>query len=355
VRRYRWTLALALVLAAAVPLVLGGRALPEELGRFPWPLFLALLGMIVLAWNLNAARIRLLLHGAGRPLGQGRALAVLMATEFAICATPGGAGGPLALVALLRREGVPGARAAAVYAVDQLMDMVFFLTALVALAAYGLTRAVVPHPGWQLALPAGLLGGGLLALLLLVRHDRAAIQVAGRVQRALRLGRLRGLASARRLLRFRRAVRSTLGLPRRRLLAVYLLCTGHWLLRYTVLYLVVRGLGVDLDWGYTFLAQMLSLTAGQASLMPGGAGGTEVAAGALLGAVMPLKTAATAILVWRLVTYYWYLVAGGAVFAWTGGRALWGRVAGGRHAEAPPAATPAPPTPAAAQTSAGNR
>jgi len=247
-RRYRWTLALALVLAAAVPLSLGGRALPAELGRFPRPLFVGLLGMIVLAWNLNAARIRLLLHGTGRRLGQGRALAVLMATEFAICATPGGAGGPITLVALLRREGVTGARAAAVYAVDQLMDLVFFLTALVALAAYGLTRAVVPHPAWQLALPAGLLAGGLAVLLALLRYDRAAIQAVGRVQRALRLGRLRGLASARRLLRFRRAVRATLGLPRARLLAVYLLCTGHWLLRYTVLYLVVRGLGVEVDW-----------------------------------------------------------------------------------------------------------
>lgn len=329
-RHLRWPLLLALLLAAAVPLALGGRALPAELGRFPWPLFLGLLGMILVSWNLNAARIRLLLAGTGRRLGQRRALAVLMATEFAICATPGGAGGPVTQVALLRREGVPGARAAAVYAVDQLMDLVFFLNALLALAVYAVVRAAVPHPGWELALPAGLVAGGLLALALLLRHDRAVIRGTGRLLRRLGLRRLWGPAAARHLLRFRRAVRATLRLHPLRLLAVYLLCTTHWLVRYTVLYVVLRGLGVQVDWAYVFLAQMLALSAGQASLMPGGAGGTEVAAGALLGAVMPLKTAATAILIWRLVTYHWYLAAGGAVFAWTGGRALWARVSGRR-------------------------
>jgi glycosyltransferase 2 family protein len=342
VKRLRWTLLPALLVAVAVPLLLGGRALPAELGRFPWPLFAGLLGMIVVSWNLNAARIRLLLAGTGRPLGQGRALAVLMATEFAICATPGGAGGPLTLVALLRREGVPGARAAAVYAVDQLMDLVFFLNALLALAVYGLVRAVVPHPAWQLALPAGLLAGGLLALALLVRHDRAVIRGTGKMLRVFGIRRLCGPVAVRRMLRFRRAVRATLGLHPLRLLAVYLLCTTHWLIRYTVLYLVLLGLGVKVDWAYTFLAQMLALSAGQASLIPGGAGGTEVAAGALLGAVMPLSTAATAILIWRLVTYHWYLAAGGAVFAWTGGRALWERVSDRRADRSPPVGPVAP-------------
>ncbi|MGV8514907.1 lysylphosphatidylglycerol synthase domain-containing protein, partial [Pseudomonas aeruginosa] len=63
----------------------------------------------------------------------------------------------------------------------------------------------------------------------------------------------------------------SLRLPKRRLLAVFLLSSTHWLLRFSVLDLTLRGLGVDIQWAWTFLIQMVSLSAGQLSLIPGGA------------------------------------------------------------------------------------
>ena len=93
-----WLLAGAVLIAALVPLLLGGSELFERLLRFPPGLLVVMLGMIVLGWYLNAFRLRLLI-GRGQ-LRQPRALGIVIATEFAICATPGGAGGPLTMMAL---------------------------------------------------------------------------------------------------------------------------------------------------------------------------------------------------------------------------------------------------------------
>ena len=87
-----WLLGGALAAAALVPLLLGGRGLFERLWQFPGGLLMIMLGMVLLGWNLNALRLRLLL--GRRQLDQRRAFGIVVATEFAICATPGGAGGP---------------------------------------------------------------------------------------------------------------------------------------------------------------------------------------------------------------------------------------------------------------------
>ncbi|MEE4461814.1 lysylphosphatidylglycerol synthase domain-containing protein, partial [Azotobacter chroococcum] len=94
-----WLLLGGLLAALLIPLLLGGSGLWRQLQSFPANLLLAMLGIILVCWNLNALRLRLLLPGYR--LHQKDALGIIMATEFAICATPGGAGGPLTLMALL--------------------------------------------------------------------------------------------------------------------------------------------------------------------------------------------------------------------------------------------------------------
>ena len=86
--------------------------------------------------------------------------------------------------------------------------------------------------------------------------------------------------------------------------------------------LVLRGLGTDLQWVSSFLVQMLALSAGQFSLLPGGAGAAELTSATLLTPMVGKSTAAAAILIWRVVTYYFYLVVGGPVFVCLLGKPL---------------------------------
>ncbi|WP_460418249.1 lysylphosphatidylglycerol synthase transmembrane domain-containing protein [Pseudomonas sp. microsymbiont 2] len=312
-KRLGW-LALALLPALLVPALLGGGQLLPRLRTFAPDLMLPLLGMILLCWTLNAARLRLLLGEQGARLGRVRSLGVVMATEFAICSTPAGSGGPLTLMALLRREHIAASRSGAVFAMDQLNDLVFFFCAMLAIAAYALFHSLGHNQQSMLLGSALLLCAALGGIVGLLRARRAVMRGNGRLLRRLGMAPARRRHWARKLLRFLHALADTWRLPKPTLALVFALTCAHWGLRYSVLFLVLRGLGVELAWIPSFLVQMLSLSAGQFSLLPGGAGAAEVTSATLLAPLVGSSTAAAAILIWRAVTFYFYLLAGGPVF-----------------------------------------
>lgn len=319
--RIGWLLA-ALVMAALVPVLLGGSEMLTRLERFPPVLLLALFAMIVLCWTLNALRLRLLLGSQGERIGRLRSVGVVMATEFAICTTPGGSGGPLTLMALLSRDRVRPAHSGAVFAMDQLNDLLFFLCAVLGIVVYTLFHRLGSSVEGMLVGSAALMLGALGLSLMLVRWRRPLMRFNGRLLKRLRVRPQVRRRWARRLLNFFRAFSATLHLPRRTLLLVFGLTCLHWALRYSVLYLVLIGLGGNLQWVSSFLVQVLSLSAGQFSLLPGGAGAAELTSATLLTPMVGKSTAAAAVLVWRVVTYYFYLVAGGPVFLCLLGRPL---------------------------------
>ena len=323
--RIGWLLA-ALVMAALVPALLGGTDLLPRLRSFPPGLLLMLFGMILACWTLNALRLRLLLGSQGEKIGRMRSLGVVMATEFAICTTPGGSGGPLTLMALLSRDRVRPAHSGAVYAMDQLNDLLFFLCAVLGIVIYTLFHRL------GRSFEGMLLGSALLMLsilglgVMLLRWRRPLMRGNGRLLKRLNVRASTRRRWARRLLNFFRAFTATLRLPRRILALVFGLTCLHWAMRYSVLYLVLIGLGGDLQWIASFLVQVLALTAGQFSLLPGGAGAAELTSATLLTPMVGKSTAAAAVLVWRVVTYYFYLVAGGPVFLCLLGKPLLQRI-----------------------------
>jgi len=116
-------------------------------------------GMIILCWLINSVRIRLLLGEQRGQLGRLNSLGVVISTEFAMCATPGGSGGPLTLMVLLARNGIRPAHGSAVFAMDQLSDLlVFFLRT----AGDRVVRSVPqpqPTPGVAVGAQCGIDGG----------------------------------------------------------------------------------------------------------------------------------------------------------------------------------------------------
>lgn len=313
--RRHWLLLLLIAIGVgiAVPLVLGGHKMVEHLAQVPVGWLLAMLALIFVCWNLNAWRLRIMLRGRATGLTHRAALATTMATECVLNATPGGSGAPFTLATLLGRYGVSPAVATAVLAVDQLTDMVVFALLLPTLALYGLARYLDLGGWWQMTVPFGLLIGGLVLAVLMARHHRGLIAVTGRCLQAMRVSRTRRFGLARSTMRFRHGIRDTLAVPKRRLMAMFLLCLVHWLLRYSVLYMAVLALGQHIDWAYGFFVQMVAMGAGHLTLLPGGAGGAEVAGAALLHPWLGSITTATVIVVWRFMTFYWYLIAGGLV------------------------------------------
>jgi uncharacterized protein (TIRG00374 family) len=315
-------LIVALLVAVLIPALLGGGETWSRLAHFPLAWLLVMFGMILLCWLINTLRLRLLLGDQRTRVSPVRSLGVVMAAEFAYCATPGGSGGPLTIMALLARNGVRPARGSAVFAMDQLSDLLFFLCALCGISIYALFQHLGQRMEWLLTVSAVSMFGGLVGCALVARYHRLLIRLSGRLLVRLNIKPATRLRWARKLLHFLAAFTETLKLPFQTLVTVFALTCLHWTLRYSVLYLALRGLGADMQWAWSFLVQMLSLSAGQFSLLPGGAGAAELTSAALLAPMVGKSTAAAAILIWRAVTYYFYLVVGGPVFLLMLGRPL---------------------------------
>jgi glycosyltransferase 2 family protein len=319
--RRLWLGLVAFTMSFAVPLYWAGVGpLFAELQKVSPRLIAAALTMVAVGWAFNAARLRLLTANVGITVPRRRAYAVVISTEFAGAATPGGVGGPLTYLYLLRRHGLDSARAASLYAVDHIMDLAFFATAFpLALLVFALGGSL-DDPLWFSLAILGPLSGGVVTVIALMRHYRPLMRGMGRMLRWLRISLRRRQRIARWIIQFRHAIGLLLAMPRHRLALLYLYCAGHWLLRYSVLPLVLFGLGQNVPWSYLFLVQGALLFAGQLSMLPGGAGGVELGFAALLAAWLDPGTLALGLLLWRFVTFYWYLLLGAPVFAITTGR-----------------------------------
>ncbi|WP_447555727.1 lysylphosphatidylglycerol synthase transmembrane domain-containing protein [Vreelandella sp. EE22] len=320
-----------LLAALAAPLLLlalsGGREALLHVRAFPISLLGLMLCVAALCWNINALRLRLMLGGRAGTLGQANALGIELAAKFALCATPGGSGGPVTLLALLAQRGVPPAKGTAMFLIDQGCDSLFFVTMLGVAVGVTLTSDTQwPHQG---LIQAALVGLGLL----LVSTALAICYLPA----LLRLRPIWPLSAAkrrwlvRRLLRCRYALQVTLRLPRPVLAGILLLTALHWLLRYSLLYLAVLGVGAQADWLWTFLIQMLAMAASQLSFLPGGAGAAELGVGGMLLPLMAPEQVGAAVLIWRLVTYHLYLAVGAPLFILLGSRWLKARRSDVRH------------------------
>lgn len=315
-------LIIGLIAIIAIPVIWGGSNILPLLHQFPLHLLAVMIGMIFVCWYLNAAKLRVLLAGRSGHLTRLQSMGVIMAVEFAICATPGGAGGYLTLIAIMKQRGLRPAETTAVFAVDQMIDMVFFFVSMLLIGLYTVMTAIQLPSMKVLAIPLALMAMALSALIYAGRHhDRMLHHVAGFLK-LCHVSSPRRRSWMRRLLVFRHALRTTLKMPRYMLLQAFWLGVMHWLVRYTVLYLALYGLGHKVDWGYTYLVQMVSMAAGQITLLPGGAGGAEFTSMFMLDRIVGHDTAAAAILIWRLVTYHFYLIAGIPAFLLLAGRPL---------------------------------
>ncbi|WP_447895471.1 lysylphosphatidylglycerol synthase transmembrane domain-containing protein [Vreelandella sp. GE22] len=314
--------AVLLLIALITPLLLtslaGGRAALGHVQAFPLGLLALMVATAAVCWNLNALRLRLMLGAHPGAPNQAGALGIELAAKFALCATPGGSGGPVTMLALLAKRGVPPARGTAMFLIDQGCDSLFFLTMLGVAVAATLTGIVDwPHQG--------LIQAALLALGALLVSVALAIVYLPRLLRlrpAARPNAVKRRWLIRRLLRCRHALRVTLHLPGRTLAAILLLTALHWVLRYSLLYMAVLGVGGQAEWLWTFLVQMLAMAASQLSFLPGGAGAAELGVGTLLLPLMAPEQVAAAVLVWRLVSYHLYLAVGAPVFVVLGSRCL---------------------------------
>lgn len=305
-----WLIAAALIATLAVPMLLGGRDALLETVRLPVQGYFTILLAIALSWIARAFKLNLLLRRLNVHTGIGHALGIALASDFAFIATPAGVGGYAASVYYLRRAGATTSAAATITAVDQALDLLFFALAL-PLAGLAIFGSNLPRALTTAAFGAGVLMF-VLALVVVLARRRLFDWLFSDNGLTARWPALRRLQNALRELiaNLREDARVLLAGGPAFLLALALTTILQWLGRYGVFWLALVALGQRLPFAFVLIVQTLVLHAAQWTGVPSGGGGAELGLTATLAAWVPATDLASALLLWRMATFYLCLLAG---------------------------------------------
>lgn len=331
VRRAALLIGLAVLATLAVPILLGGREALAQTLDFPARSYAALLALLALSWIARAWKLQALLHRVGTYQNFARTLLMSLAIDFAFISTPAGVGGYAASIYYVRRSGASSSAATTVTAVDQLLDLAFFALIL-PLAGLSLLWSELPTVLAVLAFSTSalMIGAGIVAFFMRHALVRWLVGENALVRRWPRLRRYQD--SLRNFLASLNAdIRLLMSGGIRGVLGVCALTALQWVTRYGILWAVLLLLGHRVSYALTLLLQSLILHAALWTGVPSGGGGAEVGLSAALAAWVPATSMATALLLWRLITFDVCLLVGIAAVVWLARR--------------PPAADPVPTGP----------
>jgi len=308
-------IAVALGATIAIPIMLGGRDALAATLHFPVHGYVAIFALLVVSWISRALKLRLLLRRLGSSPGFVHLLEISLATDFAFIATPAGIGGYAASLYYLHRAGTSTRSAASITAVDQGLDVLFFILAL-------------PIAGLALIHSAAL---NHLSTLALTTSALIAILATGAwlARRTLAKGLLESNALSRRWPKVRSIQLMVAGLLAKLRTDIHLILEAgpaflfgiatltflQQLTRYGIFWLTLLILGHHVSFALTFLLQALVLQAAVWTGIPAGGGAAEIGLSSTLGMWVPNVSFATALLIWRAATLYVCLIVGGIATA----------------------------------------
>jgi uncharacterized protein (TIRG00374 family) len=275
----------------------------------PWWSYGLVVSMIATKWISASLRLQLVarVHLIRLPLAAALRAHVLGA--FAANVTPSSTGHGLVMAYTLRNSGLSTATSTGVVVFLGAFELIFFAVGgVLALVVFLARRVDMDLASVEIAVGVfGLLG--LLAAVLLLRNPDRLIRFA-----TTRLAGIAPLRWRRPLLRFTgefaRAIRESAAAPWWWYAAAGGLTASMWLAHYVLLNSLAAGFGFPFHWLEWLAAQHLMQLVSVVVPTPGGAGFFELALPFLTGGTIPGAVRLPLILVWRLATYYLYLVVG---------------------------------------------
>jgi uncharacterized protein (TIRG00374 family) len=316
-------LIVSILLTLTVPLLLGGLAQFRLLDRLTWWVTSLLVLLALISWGFNAWRTRFLLGRLDLKIGFTEAALTTMAAEFAGVTTPGAVGMAATYTFLFNNLGMTLGEAAGLVGVIMVTDLIYFGTIMPLAAILQVFEgAARPDTLALMAVILGLVLGSALVLGVLVRNYRRIYHFVSRQMAKVAWLAHRRYRLARGTVHLIRALRALSQMPKLHLLGLYLITLGFWLPRYLLLIVVIHLVAhSSVPFTYLLLIQGVLNLGGQVFLLPGGGGTVEAGYAAFMSPYLALNVLAFTLIVWRIFTFYWYLVVGGPIFLIKTGKA----------------------------------
>ena len=297
----------------------------SEFEKIRWDtLTFLLLGLTVLIYIARhlayAWRLRVLSEKA---FSWGKSIELIFIWEFASSVSPTSLGGSAVALFLLSQEKLSGAKTVSMVLYSVIVDTIFFLIT-IPLIYFGFGEISLR----PIADNAALVGGYKYTLLLLwiFMFAYAAFFIVGILRSTIIAGFIRGLASVKILRRFRRSLLTTskeLHITSAELknqnfgfhFQVFFTTFLAWIFRFLAIAVIILAIvhTIDPTWyniNLLYARSEMMHTITQFSPTPGGAGIAEYLFGGFYGDFIPKGIATIIALIWRLITYYPYLIIG---------------------------------------------
>ena len=332
-------LLIALICSATAFLVVlrmsGSRIAWSELREVNGAVIGAALGLVMAGWASDSARISVLARAIGADVGFWSGLRISIAGSFVASLLPFSAGGEPVQVYMLKQEGLGLGEASAVIAMRTVCNAVArVMVALITLAWIAASGARWHVPSQMKA--AMMTGLGLyLAIfsfsMILVADPRRIETLVAPVLRSravMWLFRRRGArhllgSISRSVAEFQGALHHYWKRRRPTLLAAVFLSAAGWVAIALVPAIILAGLGVRAPSEQIMGNVILFYMASSYVPTPGASGFAELGFAELFSLIVPPGLLGLAVALWRLLTYYFTLLVGGALVV---GQMLYSRV-----------------------------
>ena len=307
-------LCVALAAISLLPLFFSQTHVVRDAMAFPAMGIATVLVVVAASWIAKALKFHALVKQLGQSASFAGCLAVSLGCDFAFVASPAGIAGYPATVLLFGRVGVSAACAMTVAAVDQILDLLFFAIAipLALILLFMQNLYAIPFANTTAALVTGM---AVIAACALASRIKFIQQVTHGLLR-LGLNKLRRIEFIdRQWQQVCGHVQELRAAPKGFRRRIALATVVQWLARYATLSLVLAWTGHAVPYAAVFVAQSVSLHAGQWTGIPGGMGTAD---GILLESLrpwLPIAPLLTGLIVWRMATFHLTIFVGGLAFA----------------------------------------
>jgi len=281
-----------------------------------YKIWYALFFMTFFAWFSKSLRLFTLLKAMDYPVMLRKSFMISFSSEFAVAATPSGFGGNVVQFAFLKKIGLTPSEIISVVALENLIDIMIFVILFIPMffvffgnnllnEFLGVAQTELIIPGLQDHLGiAGLIVFFCVIILSIITLTFRSKLIAF-FKRLNLLSELKKSFSC---------LEELFHKKKSALIAVSFFSFIQWICRYGILPLIAYALGADGSVFFLFLIQGIFISVGHMLFLPGGSGGVEIMASAMLAFFLPVQFIGVTVILWRFFTYYMYLLFGGVVF-----------------------------------------
>ncbi|MDY0266577.1 MAG: lysylphosphatidylglycerol synthase transmembrane domain-containing protein [Methanimicrococcus sp.] len=318
------SLTISILSAVAIIFLTTDAGTIESLKQIRVEYMILALGVQFLSYVLTARKTKFLLRSLGYHIRTRQALENVLTGILLASLTPASVGGePVRILLLRKNTNVPVGKATAVIFMERFLDALFIFSALLPSLFILKSFLSKEHGIWGVdtLLFIGIISLFFLLLILVytILHPEFAKKISRKIlifaekkapeKHKSKINKMI-LISENEVDLFHSSFKRFVSVGKLNLLIAIFYTVSYWLIRYSILWLILLGLNVQPDLKLLFAAQVVLSIIMTIPATPGASGITEIAAYALYSLFVPSSLIGVTVIAWRAVTYYVNIIVG---------------------------------------------